>query len=79
MFNANSRFEQFCFNVVDTINERMEKTKKRQPLNLVEFYFDDGLELHIMLKNPPASKYPFTVDKSFILSHSKTFLLPIGN
>jgi len=59
--NANSKLEQFLFTVVDSINEKIEKIKDRCSLNIKEFYFDDNLELRIMVINKPPSKYPLKV------------------
>ncbi|KKN43227.1 hypothetical protein LCGC14_0705400 [marine sediment metagenome] len=50
--------EQFAFNIIDGINEKMEEIKNKLSSNVKEFYFDDGLELHIMFKNKSSSKYP---------------------
>ncbi len=50
--------EQFAFNVIDGINEKMEKIKTKLSSDVKEFYFDDDLDLHIMAKSKPSSKYP---------------------
>ncbi|MHA1987273.1 MAG: hypothetical protein ACW98D_11580 [Promethearchaeota archaeon] len=54
-----SQLEQFYFAVIDTINKRVENIKNKTSLDIKEFYFDDGLELHIMVKNKPSGNYPF--------------------
>ena len=54
----NLKQEQFAFNVIDGINEKMEKIKSKLSSDVKEFYFDDGLDLHIMVKNNHSSKYP---------------------
>ncbi|KKK42295.1 hypothetical protein LCGC14_0543300 [marine sediment metagenome] len=36
----------------------MEKIKSKLSSDVKEFYFDDGLDLHVMVKNKPSSKYP---------------------
>jgi len=36
----------------------MEKKKIKLSSDVKEFYFDDDLDLHIMVKNSPSSKYP---------------------
>ena len=50
--------EQFTFNVIDGINEKMERIKNKLSSDVKEFYFDDDLDLYIMVKNKPSSKYP---------------------
>jgi len=59
--NANSRLERFCFNVIDKINKRIEKIKNKSLLDFKEFYFDDSLELRMIVKNKPPYKYPLKV------------------
>ena len=57
--NAQSlKQEQFAFTIIDGINEKMEKIKSKLSSDVKEFYFDDDLDLHIMVKNKPSSKYP---------------------
>ena len=53
-----SKLEQFCFSVVDAINTKLEKVTKKFEMDISEFYFDDGLELRITVKNSPLSKFP---------------------
>ncbi|HEC40066.1 MAG TPA: hypothetical protein ENI29_17635 [bacterium] len=36
----------------------MGKIKNKLSSDVKEFYFDDDLDLHIMVKNKPSSKYP---------------------
>ena len=59
--DANSKLEQFYFTVIDKINKRIEKIKTKPPLNFKEFYFDDELYLHAIVRNKPQSKYPLKV------------------
>jgi len=59
--NANSKLEHFYFNIIDPINKRIEKIKTKSPLDFKEFYFDDELKLHIIIKNKPQSEYPLKV------------------
>ena len=59
--NANSRLKHFYFNIIDPINERIDKIRIKSSLDFKEFYFDDDLELHLIVKNKPQSKYPFKV------------------
>ncbi|KKM69202.1 hypothetical protein LCGC14_1453260, partial [marine sediment metagenome] len=56
--NASLKHERFFFTVIDKINEKMENIRAKIMLNVIEFYFDDDLDLHIMVKNIPPSKYP---------------------
>jgi len=50
--------EQFAFNIIDVINEEMEKINSKLSSDVKEFYFDDGLELCILVRTIPPSKYP---------------------
>jgi len=59
--DANSKLEQFYFTVIDKINRRIEKVKTKSPLDFKEFYFDDELKLHLIIKANSPSKYPFKV------------------
>jgi len=56
--NASAKQERFFFTVIDKINEKIESVRTKIMLNVREFYFDDDLDLHIMVKNIPPSKYP---------------------
>ena len=58
---ANAKLEPFFFNVVDSINEKMEKIRIKHPSHMKEFYFDDGFELHAIVNRKPPSKYPVKV------------------
>ena len=46
------------FDVVDGINEKMEKIKSKRSLDVMEVYFDDGLRLRIIIKNKSSAKFP---------------------
>ena len=50
--------EQFTFSVIDGINEKIGKIKNKLSSDVKEFYFDDDLDLHIMIKNKPSNKFP---------------------
>jgi hypothetical protein len=39
----------------------MERIKNRFLSDITEFFFDDDLELHIMVKNKSPSNYPFKI------------------
>ncbi len=54
----NTQLEQFCFTVVDAFNTKLEKVSKKFAMNITEFYFDDGLELRIIIKNKSSSIFP---------------------
>ncbi len=56
--NANTQLEKFCFDVVDAINTKLGKVTKKFAMVIIEFYFDDGLELRITVKNNPLSEFP---------------------
>jgi len=58
---SNSKLEHFYFNIIDPINKRIEKIKTKSPLDFKEFYFDDELHLHVIVRNKPQSKYPLKV------------------
>jgi len=74
--NANIKLEQSLFTVIDEINEKMEKIKHKINLDVKEFYFDDGFELHIRIKNKPPYKYPFEhlQFKDLALSQKKSII-----
>ena len=57
--STTSKLEQFCFAVVDALNKKLEKVTKKFAMDITELYFDDGLELRIMVKNKLLSKFPF--------------------
>ncbi len=56
--DINSPLEQFCFAVVDALNTKLEKVTKKFAMDINEFYFDDNLDLSIVVKNRPSSKFP---------------------
>ncbi len=61
LHNTDTKLEQFLFTVVDDINEKMEKIKIKHHLDMQNFYFDDGLELCLTVKNKFPSKYPIKI------------------
>ena len=61
--------EQFLFTIIDKINEKLERVMTKIMLNVKEFYFDDDLELCIMVRNITPSKYPLKAVKFKQLPH----------
>lgn len=55
---TNLQLEPFFFTVIDKINENIERVRSKINLKTTEFYFDDGLELHIMFKNKSSDEFP---------------------
>ena len=64
------KLQRFPFDVVDKLNEKMERIKNKLGLDVKEFCFDDDLALRVMIENKPKSRYSVTFFKFNYLSTS---------